>query len=161
MLAGGLVALAASSLGLGPAVADPLLLLIQSCTTLNCGSLLLSGRTNPHETTIPAAWSVGWVAQVAANFTFSASCLRLHVVTQTADLAMSVVAPNGVVFTNDAGGVAACPACPRVVVASLRPGVYTVVLNNRTGAAIEAAFSLRAGRYNFGNPNCANPTAGK
>jgi len=158
LLAGGLVALAASSPGLGPAGADPLLPAPQTCTTLNCGSLLLPGRTNPHETTFPAASSVGWVAQVAG---IAGNCLRLHVVTQTTDLAMSVVAPDGVVFTNDTGGVASCPACPRVVVAASRTGVYTMVLNNRTGTAVPASFQLRAGLYSSGNPNCAAPTTGK
>lgn len=141
LLVGVLATLGASGLGSGPVLADPLLPTRQTCATLNCGSLLLPGRINPHETTAPPL-SVGWVAQVAG---ISGNCLRLHVVTQTADLAMSVVAPDGVVFTNDIGGVASCPACLRVVVAASRIGVYTVVLNNRTGAATEASFQLRAG----------------
>ena len=156
LLAGGLALLGASGLGLGPVLADPIVPLPQTCATLNCNSLLLPGRTNPHPE-VPAL-SSGWVVQVVG---VSGSCLRLHVVAQQADFAMSVVAPDGVVFTNDTGGVAPCPACPRVVVAASRTGAYTVVLNNRTGAATEAAFQLRAGLYNTGNPNCAAPTTGR
>ncbi|MCI0467047.1 MAG: hypothetical protein L0Y57_08590 [Beijerinckiaceae bacterium] len=158
LFAGGLIALGVSGLSLSPVLADPLRLVPQTCTTLNCDSLLLPGRTNPHETTVPAASGVGWVAQVAG---ISGNCLRLHVTGQSADLAMSVVAPNGVVFTNDNGGVASCPACPRVVVAASRTGVYTLVLNNPAGAATQHTFTLRAGLYNAGNPNCAAPTTGK
>jgi hypothetical protein len=71
-----------------------------------------------------------------------------------------VVAPGGNVFTNDAGGVAACPTCPRVVVASTNNAFYTVVIAKRPAPqAQEASFTLRVGLYNSGNaPNCASPT---
>ncbi|MCI0466085.1 MAG: hypothetical protein L0Y57_03625 [Beijerinckiaceae bacterium] len=161
LLAGGLAALGVPGLGHRQALADPLVLVPDTCTTINCDSLLLRGRINPHETTFPSASGAGWVAQLTG---ISGNCLRLHVTNESADLAMSVVAPDGVVFTNDNGGVAACHACPRVVVAASKTGVYTLVVNNPAGsggAADHETFVVRAGLYNAGNPNCAPPTAGK
>ena len=126
----------------------------QTCTTLNCGSLNLPGRINGHPTS--PAIANPWVGQIGA---LAGGCMRFHVITQAHDLAMSVVAPNGQVFTNDSGGVAACPACPRVVVANSQNGYYTVVISQRSGVAVEANFLLRAGFYSSGNaPNCSSPT---
>jgi hypothetical protein len=158
-LRSGLIALACSSI-IGwnsPAFADPLVPTLQSCTTLNCGSLALPGRINAHPPNPKLANS--WVGQFPGH---AASCLRFQVVTENRDLAMTVVAPNGTVFTNDNGGVAACTACPRVVVAATTNGFYTLVVSNKGGVGLESSFQLRVGLYNSGNaPNCNAPTIGK
>lgn len=144
-----------------PSIADPLALPRQTCTTLNCGSLLLRGRINAHPSppAFPAAIANSWVGQFAG---VAASCLRFQVVAESRDLAMTVVAPNGTVFTNDSGGAAACRACPRVVVATAAKGFYTVAISNRNGAGLETSFTLRVGLFNAGNaPNCTGPTPGR
>jgi hypothetical protein len=84
------------------------------------------------------------------------------VIWETRDLTMTVVAPNGTVFTNDNGGVPACTACPRVVVGSAANGFYTVVIANKGAVTAEANFGLKVGLYNTGNRlNCASAIAGK
>ena len=142
---------------IGPAAADPLTLTRQTCTTLNCGSLSLVGRINAHPTSPAIANS--WVGQFAAA---ASSCLRFHVTAETRDLAMTVVSRNGTVYTNDAGGVASCAACPRVVVGAAINSIYTVVVSDTLGAGIDSSFTMRVGLYNAGNsPNCLAPTPGR
>lgn len=144
----------AGALSVGESAADPLVPARQTCTTLNCGTLALPARINAHPAS-PALANT-WVGQFAGQ---TASCFRFHVTTETRNLAMTVVAPNGVVFTNDDGGVPACRGCPRVVIATVLNGYYTVTISNRDGAAAETFFGLRVGLYNSGNsPNCASPT---
>jgi hypothetical protein len=142
------------------ASADPLILAKQTCTTLNCGTLSLPGILNGHPTVPPSATQ--WVGQFSGQ---AASCLRFQVVSasQSHDLAMSVVAPDGIVFTNNNGGVAPCTTCPKVVIAAAKNGYYTVIVAHAaSGAGTETTFSLRAGLYNTANaPNCTGPTAGK
>jgi hypothetical protein len=155
LLAGGLLAALA-----GAAVADPLALSRQTCTTLNCGALTLPGVINGHPT-IPAT-ATQWVGQFSGQ---ASSCLRFQVTSTspTRDLAMSVVAPDGTVFTNNNGGVAGCANCPKVVVGAAKNGFYTVVVAH-AGAlpAAETNFTLRAGLYNSRNaPNCNGPTTGR
>lgn len=139
----------------GPAAGDSLTPPALNCTALNCSALVLSGRINSHPEN-PLIAST-WVGKIEA---VSGTCLRLQVVTQEADLAMTVVAPDGLVFTNDSGGAGGCPTCPRVVVAAPKFGVHTVVIGRSGGTATEASFDLRVGRYSSGNPNCAQPTPG-
>jgi hypothetical protein len=154
--------LAAGALAAATSVAsaDALLLGKHTCTTLNCGALSLPGIINGHPTTPPSA--AQWVGQFSSQ---SASCLRFQVVSasQSRDLAMSVVAPDGTVFTDNNGGVTPCTTCPKVVVATAKNGYYTVIIAHAAGLpATETTFSLRAGLYNTGNlPNCGSPTAGK
>jgi hypothetical protein len=84
-------------------------------------------------------------------------CLRFEITDSDEDLAMTVVAPNGSVFTDDDSGT--CPHCPRVVIASKDSGAYTVILNHFSGTPIETGFLLKAGRYvKAKNVNCASPT---
>lgn len=74
---------------------------------------------------------------------------------------MTVIGPDGTLYSNDNGAVAPCANCPKVVISALKNGVYTVVLGHRTGLPVEAAFDLRAGRYAASSINCAAPTAPK
>ena len=150
----------AATLALGlaaPAAADSLILTRQTCTTLNCGALALPARINAHPASPAIANS--WVGQFSGS---AASCLRFQVVSESTNLAMTVVGPQGTVYTNDNGGASACTQCPIVVVATALNGFYNVVVATRAGAGVEAAFTLRAGLYKSGNaPNCASPTVGK
>lgn len=140
-----------------PASADALVPAPQTCTTVNCNALTLPGRINGHPATPAPANS--WVGQFAGK---PSNCLRFQVTSETRDLAMTVVAPGGAVFTNDNGGVAACTACPRVVIAATTSGFFTATVANKDGAGVDASFTLRVGLYNAGNsPNCASPTPAK
>jgi hypothetical protein len=126
----------------------------QTCTTLNCNVLELPGVINSHPPIPPIANQ--WVNQIAG---LADSCMRFQVTAENRDLAMSVVARDGKIFTNDRGGDAACRQCPIVVIKSARNGFYTVVIAAANGEATEATFTLKAGLYNEGNsPNCDDPT---
>lgn len=126
----------------------------QTCTTLNCGALSLPGRINGHPAT--PAIAIPWVTQIAGR---ANGCMRFQLTAESKNLAMSVVAPDGAVFTNDNGAVPACPSCPLVVVGAARNGFFTIVIGTANGLSAEASFTLSAGLYNTGNsPNCNNPT---
>ena len=148
-----IAAAAALLAGFGTAAtADPLAPSPLACTTLNCGAISLPGRLNGH----PPGLGNQWITQIAGT---AGNCLRLDVTSESQDLAMSAVAPSGVVFTNDNGGSPTCANCPRVVVAAAANGFYTVVIAQRSGANVEAGFVLKVGLYKAGNrPNCVNPT---
>ena len=128
-----------------------------TCTALNCSALTLVGRLNGHSS-IDGVLSNAWVGQFAGR---TSHCLRFDVADKTANLAMSVVGPEGAVFSNATGGSAACPDCPKVVVATSRVGVYTVVIAHQTATGLDARFTLKVGAYTAGNPNCAAATAPK
>ncbi len=139
---------------LSPASAELLSPSRSTCTSLNCGTLNLPGRVNSH----PAQPAIAnhWVLQFEGK---GNSCLRFHVTAESADLSMSVVGPDGAVFSNGNSGLASCSACPLVVVKSAMQGFYTVVVGAAAGVAKEATFTLRAGLYNAANsPNCSKPT---
>lgn len=126
----------------------------QKCTTLNCKSLEQTGQLNGYGgNTNP------WV-ELLAKSPGGTNCLRVDVTQQSTDLAMSVVGPDGTVYTNDDGGT--CSLCPRVVVPRTAiGGIYTVVIGRFDGTAVEATFTLNSGKYKpASNPNCANPTPG-
>jgi len=128
-----------------------------TCTTANCQSLILPARINGQNATDGIIPNV-WVGQFAGR---AGHCLRLDVTTQQGNLAMSVVGPQGSVYTNPNSNTGTCPTCPRVVVAATTAGVYTVVVANQTGAAIDARFTLRVGAYPNANPNCASATVAR
>jgi hypothetical protein len=130
-----------------------------TCTTLNCGSLLIEGRVLTYRAgdgagapTDPLPWS----AMVYAD---AGECLRLHVVDESADLAMVVTDSRGdaVYRSDDPGGV--CPLCPIVKIDPAAWGGWlAVVISSPLVIPTDVSFKLRIGRYNGGNPNCAGPT---
>jgi hypothetical protein len=123
---------------------------VNTHTGLNKGSAVIGGTVQGVSSTADR-----WVGQVFAG---ANECLRLHVTRQGTDLETLVVHPNGTVSRNDDGGVTACPLCPLVKIQPTVRGWYTVSIGSFSGAAVVADFTLRYGRYNNGNPNCASPT---
>lgn len=132
--------------------ADPVLMPVNTCTTLNCGSKVIEARINSQ-----GADANPWVGQFWTE-AGDTHCARLEITKHSRNTAMSVISPDGRVYTSDDGG-GTCGICPRVVIrpAGLR-GVYTVVVNQFAGAAVEATFSLNVSQYNLSNPNCSSPT---
>lgn len=123
---------------------------VSACTTANCSSLVLPGTM----LSFGAGSAGNWVANVFAT---PGQCVRLDVITQTTDLEMVVVAPNGVVFRNDDRAVG--DVRPLVKIGSApNNGWYTVHLSHFLGSAVSANFTLLYGRYTAGNPNCSVPT---
>jgi hypothetical protein len=98
-----------------------------------------------------------WTGLVYAD---QGECLRLHVVDESTDLAMTAVSPLGyTVYRSDDPGVGACPLCPLVKIDPIGSGGwFAVVISSPLGTTADASFRLRIGRYNGGNANCASPT---
>jgi hypothetical protein len=158
------IAAAAASVALwaqSPAIAqslDPIVPSVEKCKQIGCNdSALITGRINGFGTL-----SNPWVGLFAAGDPAGhrAECLRVEVEQSNADLALTVIAPDGAVFTDDDSG--SCSRCPLVVIDNiLENAAFTVVVNGFSGTPVEENFVLRVGRYRpAGNPNCANPTPG-
>lgn len=124
---------------------------ISTCTRPNCSSLRIPASVSAFRgqgnSTLP--WTT-------AAFAFPGECVRLDVISQTDDLEMVVVSPDGTVYRNDdrPGDLR-----PLVNIASApSQGWYTVQLARHNGLPVDANFVLLYGRYNPGNPNCNGAT---
>lgn len=123
---------------------------VSTCTGADCSSVVIGGTvTNPANNNHP------WVIE---TFAAIGECLRLRVLSEAADLEMTVTAPNGTVFRNDDGGLAPCPLCSLVKFVAPNRGWYTVQISHFGGTPTYSDLELAYGRYNGGNPNCAGPT---
>ena len=93
-----------------------------------------------------------WTAEVRAT---SGRCLRLDVTSQTDDLEIVAVAPDGRIYRNDdSNGLR-----PLVKINPTATGFYTVQIANWSGSVSESSFQLALGVYNLNNPNCGAATA--
>lgn len=124
---------------------------ISTCTTINCSSLRVPGSITSH-------FGVSihpWVGQL---FKETAPCMRLDVFTETRDLEIVAVAPDGTTYRNDDRG-GALDRRPLVVIPpNAVKGWYSVQVSNYNGAVGDANFVLLYGTYPSGNPNCAGAT---
>jgi hypothetical protein len=138
-----------------------------TCTTINCGGIVMNGTLNAHQwnlsggstTAIPHTGAGSWVMLVRAGLH---ECLRLDILSQGTYTELVVVSPSAVIWRNSARGTSAtgCAQCPLVKIASTsQSGYYVVQVNHRSGTPSNSPFKLAYGRYNTGNANCANPTA--
>lgn len=126
------------------------------CNTLNCASM----RLNANVTSSSSLNGMEpFVVQVMST---PSHCTRLDITSQTTDMEMVVVGPNGVVWRNDdrvAGDLR-----PRVIIPASTgtAGWYTVQISRFNGIAPVAGQHydavLEYGRYPAGNTNCSNPT---
>lgn len=135
----------------------PMLLPFNSCTELNCGARVVGGSVLAFGP-FPYPWS-------AEFFATRNECLRFDTtfISQLAGLfEMVVIAPDGRVFRDAAGGGASCSNCPLVTIPRTRAnGWYTVWMAATAGGlapGIEARFEITASRYPGGNPNCDAPS---
>jgi len=149
------LAFAALMLATPASAQDGVVLPLQTCTTANCSPVNIPARLNGNGTS-----SETWVMTFLATTAAADTCLRFAVINASVNLEMSVVTPDGRVFTNDNVGSGTCTHCPRVVISSIGDkGYFTVVINHRLGQSMEGGFALRAGQYkSLSNPNCASPT---
>ncbi len=126
---------------------------VNTCTTLNCGSVRLDGTVTGERNGVNA---VPWVVELYAQ---PRECVRIAITAESQDLETVVVAPNGAVFRNDDGFVAPCTVCPVVKIGNAPNfGWYTVSVSQFNGAPVETNFTMFYGRYSSGNPNCSSPT---
>jgi hypothetical protein len=102
-----------------------------------------------------------WVINVYAGSP-SGECLRLDITsppqnfdTRT-DLQLVVIDPFGVVYRNDNRSFS--DFRPLVKINTQQEGWYTVHVQRAFDETGRTNFTLRYGRYNAGNANCANPT---
>jgi hypothetical protein len=150
------VALGADS-PVGAQSLDAIVPTVEKCTHIGCNdATVLTGRLNGY-----GSLSNPWVGLFAGGSDTGTNpeCLRLEVTKTSADVAMTVVAPDGTVYTDDDSG--SCTRCPLVVIPNIgKSRVYTVVINHYAATPTEIGFDLQVGRYKpASNPNCANPTA--
>ncbi len=97
-----------------------------------------------------------WQIEVRAG---ANQCLRFDVLSQFADLRMTVIAPDGTVYGNDDRGGDICALCSLVKISpTTQKGEYTVTLSTQNGSVAEGNFMLSFGAYNPNNDNCGSPT---
>jgi hypothetical protein len=119
-----------------------------SCTTLNCGAVVLNGITQGNV----FADSIPFTSSFFAN---TGDCIRLDVTVADADLEIVLVSPNGTVFRNDDR-----PGSTRPLLIARAPkkGYYTAQINVFNGAQPANSlqtFTLAYGRYVEGTAtNC-------
>ena len=119
-----------------------------SCTGTNCSSVQLGGTINANGTVAGP-----WVAEIFAS---QGQCLRLDVTQENVNTEIVAVSPSGAVLRND--DRSGTDQRPLVKVNGTERGFYTVQVSTSAGNAVESDFVLAFGRYNLGNPNCAQPT---
>ena len=122
---------------------------VTTATKLNAGAVTLNGTL--HDTNGVAQ---PWTTQVYAQ---PGECMRLSITTTAFDAKMEVVAPPGEVFRDDDSGGSLRPLVE--IASAPNFGWYTVQVAQFAGTPVTADFTLKYGRYNNGNPNCAVPTS--
>jgi hypothetical protein len=101
-----------------------------------------------------------WIIKVFAD---ENECLRLDLtrprvldLSSPTDLQMIVIHPDGFIYQN--GSRSNTDFRPLVKLDIFEAGWYTVVVLPDFDETEDIFFTVRYGRYNAGNPNCANPT---
>ena len=115
---------------------------ISNCNAINCGAMTFRGV---HQTNEP------FVVQV---FAAEGECLRLDVVTETADTSLIILSPAVLAF---GGNDDREPTDTRPLFFDdpmPATGWYTVAISYWDWAPTTAKFILKYGRYPTGNPNC-------
>lgn len=127
-----------------------------ACTGINCASNVLNAN-------ITSSSSLNGIEPFVVQLMGAPlDCIRLDLVSQTTDLELTVISPNGTVWRND--NRAAGDTRPLIVIpAGNIAGWYTVQISRFDGVPPvpggHFGGTLQYGRYNPGaNPNCANPT---
>lgn len=133
---------------------------LRTCTTADCQATILLGRINKSDRCCGFAnLPMPWVVQLYAN---PNECLRLRVTAQgSANTELVAVAPGTQrAWRNDNSGLAACTTCPllKIRTGANEGGWFLVQVNQNTGAAVNANFTLLYSRYAASNPNCSTPT---
>jgi hypothetical protein len=148
-----LLGLSTAFIGIHPVTAEEIFDPSVSTATGTNNSAVVFGATVQG---IPgASTSDRWVGQVFAS---SNECLRVHVITEAADLETVVVRPDGLIARNDdTNGSLDRRPLVKILTGSLR-GWYTVSIGEFSGAPVLSDFTLAYARYNAANPNCATPT---
>lgn len=121
---------------------------VSTATKLNASAVTINGTL--HDTN---GNTQPWTTQVYAQ---PGECMRLSVTTTSFDAKMEVIAPNGEVFRDDDSGGSLRPLVQ--IASAPNFGWYTVQVAHFNGVPQSADFTMKYGRYNNGNPNCAQPT---
>ena len=140
-------ALASTHAGAATNLFDPT---VSTATKLDASAITLNGTL--HDTN---GNSQPWTSQFYAQ---AGDCMRLQVTSANGvDMKMVVVAPNGQVFRDDDSNGNLLPIVK--IASAPNFGWYTVQIAHFNGAPqTNLDFVMKYGRYNNGNPNCANPT---
>ena len=148
---------------------------VSSNPAINNSSVRLDGRLHQDIRGVPpdfcfdlgqldGCFLVPWVINVFAGSAVGGvrECLRLDVVApaqflEGVDLYLVVIDQFGQVYKNDHRS--SSDLRPLVKIDNIpEPGWFTVIVQRSFDETPAIDFTLRYGRYNQGNPNCANPT---
>jgi hypothetical protein len=124
-----------------------------SCTGINCSSEEISGTVGGLAGASATDNALPWTVMI---FSPAGTCLRAEVTSQTRDLEIVLVQPDGTVFRDDDGGVGLQPLVK--VDGTSDRGWNTLQVSRFNGDALGANFTMLYGVYPRGNPNCAAPT---
>lgn len=130
-----------------------------TCTTINCGSMRLNANVQSSNSLTPNGIEPFLVQLMSTPST----CTRFDVTSQTTDMEIVVTAPDGTVWRND--DRAPGNLFPLVVIPAntSNAGWYSVQVSRYNGVPPVSGShfdaQLEYGRYDVGNPNCANPTS--
>jgi hypothetical protein len=141
---------AANQAAAGTNVFDPT---FDSCTGINCSSEEISGTVGGLAGASATDNALPWTVMI---FSPAGTCLRAEVTSQTRDLEIVLVQPDGTVFRDDDGGVGLQPLVK--VDGTSDRGWNTLQVSRFNGDALGANFTMLYGVYPRGNPNCAAPT---
>jgi hypothetical protein len=122
---------------------------VSTATKLDATAVTLNGTL--HDTN---GNTQPWTTQVYAQ---PGECVRLFVTSTNFDAKLEVIAPNGQVFRDDDSGGSLRPLVK--IASAPNFGWYTVQVAHFNGVPLTADFTMKYGRYNNGNPNCATPTS--
>jgi len=140
--------LAASQAGAATNMFDPT---VSTANKINANAVTLNGTL--HDTN---GNTQPWTTQVYAQ---AGECMRLAVTSAFGvDVKMEVIAPDGLVYRDDDSNGNLLPLVK--IDGTPNFGWYTVQIAHFNGVPQTGIdFVLKYGRYNLGNPNCANGTA--
>lgn len=138
----------ASAAGAGQGITEPQ----SSCTSSNCQSLSLWGTYEVDSSGVSDCFQV-------QLYSMGDECVRVHVLRQLGtdtDATMVLACPGGRVWQDDDSGGGFKPL---IKAETERAGWCTLQVCGWVATPDTFSdFLLRYGRYQLGNPNCANPT---
>lgn len=124
---------------------------VNTCTGINCTNATYRGTFE-----VLIGGQQPFVAQI---FAMPSECVRIEVTEQQTNLEMVLISPSGTIWRDDDSGQGFEPLI-KAATAGGPDGWYTLQVSHFGGNAPFGSydFTLRYGRYNSGNPNCAGPT---
>ncbi|MBC8121311.1 MAG: hypothetical protein H7Y22_05665 [Gemmatimonadaceae bacterium] len=129
-----------------------------TCTQLNCGSVAILGTYSRNDIDTSSTNNFRADPFVTQLYGDTGECLRLDTISQTADMEIVLVSPDGTIWRNNDRSNSTLPL---VVANTTTKGWYTLQVHHYTGGDTgDDNFVVNYGRYNTGNSgNCSSTTS--